>query len=478
MIGDFIMSLKFLYNHKKSNCIGEQLKQLIAGAKNEIIIIVPYISGNQLINILDTLDGIKIRILTRLSLEDFINNSSDINILNKLIKNPNIQIRYYSNLHAKIYVIDGEKAIVTSANFTQNGMYNNLEYGVLVEKDLTDIMQDINNLWNSAGLVNDQLIVSIKDEINVLAACRNQNYKIKNEISKINKQIVEHKRSHPYKKSNFNIDKVGSSISEYEALNFVVDECGVKNIREKIIEIYNLIKANIPKNIRETCSFRYRKNVSRVDVAANIMNYRIFLLPYMKKPVVEIIYPKSDFYNLRSIVPRERLNSINKWEFKNIECDVLYFTFDEVLKLNKEHWKSFKEACLLAYNGKKTRSRDSNMVINWGDIEEEFYIVDEKKNVYAIGKNLEEGFIVLKGSRVSADTENSLKGLYFNLRANLISEGIIVEKGDEMVFEKDYKFTKSSPAASIVLGRNETGMKYWKLKNGMTLGEYLKVKDE
>lgn len=472
------MNLKFLYNHKKSNCIGEQLKQIIVGAKNEIIIIVPYIAMNQLINILDTLDGIKIKILTRLSLEDFINNSSDINILNKLIKKPNIQIRYYSNLHAKIYVIDEEKAIITSANFTQNGMYNNLEYGVLVEGDLKDIMQDINNLWNSAGVVNDELIASIREEMNILETCKNQNCKIKDKIGKINNQIIEHKRSHLYKKVNFNIKKVDNSISEDEALNFVVNECGMKNIREKIIEIYNLIKANIPKNIRETCSFRYRKNVSRVDVAANIMNYRIFLLPYMKKPVVEIIYPKNDFYNLRTIIPQERLNSINKWEFKNIECDILYFTFDEILKLNEVHWKSFKEACLIAYNGKKTRNRDSNMVVNWENAEEEFYIIDEKKNVYAIGKNLEDGFIVLKGSRVSADTENSLKGLYFNLRSNLISEGIIVEKGDEMVFEKDYKFTKSSPAASIVLGRNETGMKYWKLKNGMTLGEYLKVKDE
>ncbi|WP_171011436.1 phospholipase D family protein [Haloimpatiens lingqiaonensis] len=306
------MNLKFLYNHKKSNCIGEQLKQIIVGAKDEIIIIVPYIAMNQLINILDTLDGIKIKILTRLSLEDFINNSSDINILNKLIKKTNIQIRYYSNLHAKIYVIDGEKAIVTSANFTQNGMYNNLEYGVLVEGDLKDIMQDINNLWNNAGVVNEELIASIREEINVLETCKNRNHKIKDEISKINNQIIENKRSHLYKKVNFNIKKVDNSISEDEALNFVINECGMKNIREKIIEIYNLIKANIPKNIRETCSFRYRKNVSRVDIAANIMNYRIFLLPYMKKPVVEIIYPKNDFYNLRTIISQERFSSQKK----------------------------------------------------------------------------------------------------------------------------------------------------------------------
>ncbi|WP_185903716.1 DUF4357 domain-containing protein [Hathewaya massiliensis] len=472
------MSVKFLYNHNKSNSIGEELKQLISDAQDEIIIVAPYISKNPIINIIDVLDGIKIRILTRLSLDDFISSSSDINILNKLIKNPNIEVRYYSNLHAKIYVIDGKKAVITSANFTQNGMYNNLEYGVLIEEGLKDIKQDINNLWNNGGIVNEEIIVSIQDKLSILEVHKNQEYKIKSEIKELNKQIIEQKRSHPYKKESSNKDTVSNSISEYKALELVINECGMENTGEKIVEVYELIKFNIPEDVRKACAFRYRKNKSRVDVAVNIMNYRIFLLPYMNKPIAEIIYPKEDFYNLRTIILQERLNTIEKWEFKNFECYILYFTFDEILKLDEVHWKSFKEACLIAYNGKKSRNRDSNMIVNWRSVEEKFYIIDEKKNVYAIGKNVKDGFVVLKGSRVSTNIENSLKGSYFDLRLKLINEGVIAKSGDEMVFEKDYRFTKSSPAASVVLGRNETGMKYWKLKNGMTLGEYLKGKDE
>lgn len=471
------MSVKFLYNHNKSNSIGEELKQLIAYAKNEITIVAPYISKNPLINIIDVLDGIKIRILTRLSLDDFISSSSDINILNKLTKNSNIEIRYYSNLHAKIYVVDDKKAVVTSANFTQNGMYDNLEYGVLIEEDLTDMIQDINNLWSNASIVNDEIIASIQDELNILEEYKNQAHKIKNEINEVNKQIIEHKRSHLYRRKNLNKEMINNSISEYEALDLVVNECGMKNIRGKIIEVYDLIKTNIPEDIRGFCAFRYRKNKTRVDVAMNIMNYRIFLLPCMGKPITEIIYPRKDFYNLKTIISEERFNNIKKWEFKNIECYILYFTFNEILKLEEVHWKSFKEACLIAYYGKKSRNRDSNMIVNWRSVEEKFYIIDEKKNVYAIGKNVEGGFIVLKGSRVSTNIESSLKGLYLDLRLKLVNEGIIAKNGDEMVFQKDYRFTKSSPAASVVLGRNETGMKYWKLKNGMTLGECLKGKN-
>ncbi|WP_029452579.1 phospholipase D family protein [Clostridium algidicarnis] len=209
------MSVKFLYNHNKSNCIGEELKQLIADAKDEITIVAPYISKNLLINIIDVLDGIKIRILTRLSLDDFISSSSDINILNKLTKNNNIEVRYYSNLHAKIYVIDEKKAVITSANFTQNGMYNNLEYGVLIEEDLTDMIRDINNLWSNAGIVNDEIIASIQDELNILEEHKKQAHKIKNEINEVNKQIIEHKRSHPYRRENLNKETTNNSISEY-----------------------------------------------------------------------------------------------------------------------------------------------------------------------------------------------------------------------------------------------------------------------
>ncbi|WP_029452580.1 hypothetical protein [Clostridium algidicarnis] len=75
-------------------------------------------------------------------------------------------------------------------------------------------------------------------------------------------------------------------------MDLVVNECGMKNIREKIVEVYDRIKINIPEAIREFCAFRYRKNKSRVDVAMNIMNYRIFLLPCMSKTIAEIIYPK------------------------------------------------------------------------------------------------------------------------------------------------------------------------------------------
>ena len=45
-------------------------------------------------------------------------------------------VRNYQNLHAKIYLFDNKKALITSANLTNNGLYHNFEYGVLKMKKL------------------------------------------------------------------------------------------------------------------------------------------------------------------------------------------------------------------------------------------------------------------------------------------------------------------------------------------------------
>lgn len=44
-------------------------------------------------------------------------------------------VRNYQNLHAKIYLFDNKKVLITSANLTNNALYRNFEYGVLIEDE-------------------------------------------------------------------------------------------------------------------------------------------------------------------------------------------------------------------------------------------------------------------------------------------------------------------------------------------------------
>ncbi len=76
--------------------------------------------------------GSRTCLLTSYKLTNFYRGSSDLEALSDCIKN-NIEVKSYSKLHAKTYIFDSERAIVTSANFTLGGWRNNYECGIYVE---------------------------------------------------------------------------------------------------------------------------------------------------------------------------------------------------------------------------------------------------------------------------------------------------------------------------------------------------------
>ena len=76
--------------------------------------------------------GSKISLLTSYKLTNFYRGASDLQALSDCIKN-NIEVKSLSRLHAKTYIFDSQKAIITSANLTLGGMQNNYECGVIIE---------------------------------------------------------------------------------------------------------------------------------------------------------------------------------------------------------------------------------------------------------------------------------------------------------------------------------------------------------
>jgi len=80
--------------------------------------------------------GSKMSLLTNYKLSSFYRNSSDINALRCFIDN-NIRVRNYSRLHAKTYIFDDNKAIITSGNLTSGGLKNNYECGIFIQDNET-----------------------------------------------------------------------------------------------------------------------------------------------------------------------------------------------------------------------------------------------------------------------------------------------------------------------------------------------------
>lgn len=94
------------------------------------------------------------------------------------------------------------------------------------------------------------------------------------------------------------------------------------------------------------------------------------------------------------------------------------------------------------------------------------------KGVQATGYEASQGFVVQAGSQAVADTVPSMalhvRGMY-NLRQELIGNGVLGLQGGLYQFTQDYSFSSPSTAAAVVLGRSANGRIEWKAVDGRTL---------
>ena len=139
--------------------LGEIIKKEFLNAKKSILISTPAISFSIWKIIFKILkNGIKIKIITS---EEWGSDSEKTNQI--AIKLMNEQNESFSNLleykiikksnfevvHPKIYIIDEKIAIIGSANLTENGFYNFVEFiEIFKEKNYVNIIrEDFNKLW-------------------------------------------------------------------------------------------------------------------------------------------------------------------------------------------------------------------------------------------------------------------------------------------------------------------------------------------
>jgi phosphatidylserine/phosphatidylglycerophosphate/cardiolipin synthase-like enzyme len=93
-----------------------------------------------------------IRVITRFNLCDFYNGVSDTAALRLILEN-GAQIRGVQNLHAKLYLFDASRAIVTSANLTHAALNRNHEFGFSADDPaiIATCGAYFDNLWKQAG---------------------------------------------------------------------------------------------------------------------------------------------------------------------------------------------------------------------------------------------------------------------------------------------------------------------------------------
>lgn len=73
-------------------------------------------------------------------------------------------------------------------------------------------------------------------------------------------------------------------------------------------------------------------------------------------------------------------------------------------------------------------------------------------------------FLVFAGSSASGNPNRFFQKI-------LVESGVLAPKGERYIFTRDYVFSKPSPAASTILGRDANGKVEWKNGQGKTLEE-------
>lgn len=96
------------------------------------------------------------------------------------------------------------------------------------------------------------------------------------------------------------------------------------------------------------------------------------------------------------------------------------------------------------------------------------------KGVTASGYEATQGFVVRSGSQAVGESVPSMRQYVrgmFDLREELIGNGVLQREGDHFLYAQDYVFSSPSTAAAVVLGRSANGRIEWKDAGGRTLKE-------
>ena len=90
-------------------------------------------------------------------------------------------------------------------------------------------------------------------------------------------------------------------------------------------------------------------------------------------------------------------------------------------------------------------------------------------NIKAVGAPDGDGFAVFKDSLAKKVATPAIPQTYSLLRSKLLEQGVLVENGDTLRFDKTYVFNSPSAAAAVSLGRSANGLLEWKAPSGQTL---------
>lgn len=109
------------------------IRESLKTCRSRLLVASPYVNDafTQLLS--EAPPTVKTTLVTKTDLRDFVMGSSNLETLCNLA-NQGVRVLSLTGLHAKVYVFDRSRALITSANATWSGLRRNREFGVAVSE--------------------------------------------------------------------------------------------------------------------------------------------------------------------------------------------------------------------------------------------------------------------------------------------------------------------------------------------------------
>ncbi|MFM2268060.1 MAG: hypothetical protein RL757_1501 [Bacteroidota bacterium] len=136
------------------------LMNLVSNSHHQIRITAPFVKENICKEIFkNKKKQTQFELITSFNLQNAFAGSLDLLALKYILDNGGV-VKNYPKLHAKIYIFDESKAVITSGNLTNGGLHSNYEYGILL--DNSAVVAQINE--DFLRIANDSVTGTVKNE--------------------------------------------------------------------------------------------------------------------------------------------------------------------------------------------------------------------------------------------------------------------------------------------------------------------------
>ncbi|MGB6200171.1 MAG: phospholipase D-like domain-containing protein [Candidatus Acidiferrales bacterium] len=140
-----------------------QFRELISVARQNLLLACPFITRSATRSITDCLrksgllETLRVTCLTNIRPESVLGGSLDLDGLADLGRQlGHFRLFHMPSLHAKVYIADDRRAIVTSGNLTEGGLAGNCEYGVELSDPevVTEIRKDFEGYSRLGAMIS------------------------------------------------------------------------------------------------------------------------------------------------------------------------------------------------------------------------------------------------------------------------------------------------------------------------------------